>query len=109
MAKDRETQLKKIGQTKLTEEQRILIAQNLDTPFFKLIEQIILPSRATQLAMTSISTAQTESDLWYYKGRLAEAGWLRKYLKDQSENIDDTDYENNDGDDIDAEDDDPEA
>ena len=97
--------LKKIGQVKLTDEQKELIAANIDTPFFKLLSQIIVPSRVTQISLTCVSAAQDNNDLWYYKGRVAEADWLPKYLQQQIANIDTTDYSNEEDDDIDAEDD----
>lgn len=110
MAKDskRSKQLKKLGQQKLTEEQRVLIAENINTPFFKLLTEVVMPSRVNQLALTTVSVAMTEQDLWYYKGRVAEADWLAGYLKKQIENVDDTDFSNDSDEsgDISADDDD---
>lgn len=97
--------LKKIGQVKLTDEQKELIAANIDSPFFKLISQIIVPSRVNQISITCVSAAQTNEDLWFYKGRVAEADWLPKYLFEQIAKIDKTDYSNSDDDEISAEDD----
>ena len=108
-SKQRDKQLKVLGQTKLTEEQRTLIAQNLDTPFFKLISEVILPSRVNRLSLTAVSAAATLEDLWFYKGRVAEAEWLGGYLTKQAENIDDVDFSNDSENDIEAQDDDPES
>lgn len=107
--KSREKQLKVLGQVKLTEEQRTLIAQNLDSPFFKLISEVILPSRVNQISLTAISTAQTLEDLWYQKGKAVEAEWLSKYLHKQAENIDNIDFSNDTENEIAADDDDPEV
>jgi hypothetical protein len=96
MAKDptRKKQLQKLGQVKLTEEEKVLIAANINSPFFKLIAEKILPSRVNQLSLTCVSVAQDDKDLWNYKGRVAEADWLPKYLEKQIANVDDTDFSN---------------
>jgi hypothetical protein len=101
--------IKKIELVKLTEEERVLIAENIDSPFMKLLLNKILPSRVTNVALTCISAAQDDNDLWYYKGMVYEAKWLPKFLQDQIENVDDADYENVDDEEgeIDAKDDNP--
>lgn len=96
--RQRKVEVLKFKMPKLTEEERILIAEQLDSPLMKLLAEKIIPARATQLALTCVSAAMTEQDLWFYKGRVAEADWLPGYLNRQVEGIDDTDvnYENGD-------------
>lgn len=99
--------IKKIELVKLTEEERVLIAENIDSPFMKLLLNKILPSRITNVALTCISAAQDANELWYYKGMVYESKWLPKFLQNQIENVDDADYDNVDyeGGEIDAKDD----
>lgn len=107
--KQRKIEIKKFQMPKLTEEERVLIAQNLDSPLVKLIASKIIPGRATQLALTCVSAAQGESDLWFYKGRVAEAEWLMGYLSKAAEGTDDAEYNTNTDEEgeIDASDDTP--
>jgi hypothetical protein len=109
--KQRKIQLEKFKMPKLTEEERTLIAQNLDSPFVKLLATKIIPGRAQQLALTCVSAAQNEQDLWFYKGRVAEADWLPHYLNTIVEGNDDAEYNTNTDEDgeIDAKDDSPDT
>lgn len=93
--KKKRMELAKFQMPKLTEEERTLIAQNLDSPLMKLLAAKIIPARATQLALTCVSAASDSNQLWFYKGRVAEADWLPKYLNKAAEGTDDAEYNTN--------------
>lgn len=107
--KQRKLELKKFEMPKLTEAERTLIAQNIDSPLMKLLANKIIPARAQQLALTCVSAAQSNEDLFFYKGRVAEADWLPKYLNKAANGTDDAEYNTNTDEEgeIDAQDDMP--
>lgn len=103
MAKKKKQPLK-IGQIKLTDHQREVIAAGVDTEFFKIITDVIIPQRVTQIALTNLGASMDEKDLYFYKGMSHLASWFPDFLTGEAEPVDDAVYEN-DGDDADAEDD----
>lgn len=107
--KQRKLEIKKFQMPKLSEAERTLIAANLDNPLLKLVVNKIIPARAMQLALTCVSAAQSEQDLWFYKGRVAESDWLPGYLNKAAAGTDDAEYNTNTDEkgEIDASDDKP--
>lgn len=103
MAKKRKQPLK-IGAIKLTDEQREIVAKGVDSEFFKIITEVIIPQRETQLALTLLHAGQDEKDLLFFKGQLRVCTWFGPFIAGEAEKIDDAVYEN-DGDEISAEDD----
>lgn len=81
----------KVGQIKLTEHDKTVIASNLDSEFFKIIATKILPKRLIQVSLTSLAIAQNGEDLWFHKGKYSEVDWLKKFLEEQAANIDSDD------------------
>ena len=77
----------KIGAIRLTENQRAIIAQSIDSDFFLLIANVLRPKRQTQIAVTALNVSQDDKDLMFYKGKSSEADWFVKFLKDTA-----TDY-----------------
>ena len=98
MAKKKKQPLK-IGQIKLDDHQREVVAAGVDSEFFK-----IIPQRETQLALTLLHGGVDEKDLYFYKGMLHLINWFGPFLEGEAEKVDDAVYDN-DGDDADAEDD----
>jgi len=103
MAKKKK-QSPKIGEIKLTDHQREVIAANIDSEFFKILTDVVIPQREVQLALTLLHAGQDDKDLFFYKGMLHLVNWFGPFLKGEAEKIDEAVYEN-DGDDISAEDD----
>lgn len=98
MARKRK-QPQKIGQIKLTDRQREVIAAGVDSEFFKLIRDVIIPQRVTQIALTSLGASMDEHDLFFYKGMSHLATWFPEFLAGEAEKLDDAVYENDeDGD-----------
>ena len=96
---------RKIGKIELTDEQREIIARNVDSEFFKVIVDVIIPQRVIQLALTAIAADQTETELFYHKGMVHVCDWFPGFITGEAEKVDTTDY-GNDDDGPDAEDDD---
>jgi len=70
----------KIGEIRYTDIQKEIIAQGVETEFFRIISRVIRPKRVTKIAMTLLSAGASEQDLWYQKGKANEAEWLIKEL-----------------------------
>jgi hypothetical protein len=94
-------QPRKIGKIQLTEAQRELIAGNVDSEFFKLITDVIIPARMTQIALTSLHASQNAEDLKYYQGMTYLMTWFGSFITGEAEKVDTTDYENDDAEDDD--------
>jgi hypothetical protein len=88
MAKKKNFELRKIKNIELTHEEKVLIAENRDHPLVKLLLNKVLPGRAQNISLTCVSAAQTDNDLWYYKGMVFESQWLPKFLAGEIENLD---------------------
>ena len=104
MAKKRKQPLK-IGEVKLTDHQREVVAQGVDSEFFKILTDVIIPQREVQLALTLLHAGVDDKDLYFYKGMLHLINWFGPFLKGEAEKIDDAVYENDAEDDISAKDD----
>lgn len=86
----------KIGDIKLNDAQKQMVAEFVESDMFKLIKNVIRPKRQIRIGQTGIRGAQDESDLFYYKGMLFESDWLpthleqvaRDYNKDQDKGSD---------------------
>lgn len=74
----------KIGNIRLTEVQREIIAVGIESDFFKVIEKVIAPKRRVKIALTSLEIAQDQPELFYYKGMAYEANWLVRFLKEEA-------------------------
>ncbi len=104
MAKKRKQPLK-IGEVKLTDHQREVVAQGVDSEFFKILTDVIIPQREVQLALTLLHAGVDDKDLYFYKGMLHLINWFGPFLKGEAEKIDDAVYENDEEGEIDAKDD----
>lgn len=91
---NKKKQPQKIGQIKLTDHQREVIAQGVDSEFFKIIRDVIIPQRVTQIALTNIGASQDDKDLFFYKGMVHLAEWFPGFLIGEAEKVDDAVYEN---------------
>lgn len=106
--KKRNHQPQKIGKITLTDHEREIIAANVDSEFFKIITEKIIPQREVQIALTLLHAGQDEKDLFFYKGMLHLTVWFPKFIVGEANDVDITIYENDqDGDDLDARDDTP--
>ena len=98
----------KIGKITLSDHDREIIAANVDSEFFKIITEKIIPQREIQIALTLLHAGQDEKDLFFYKGMLHLTDWFPKFIIGEAQNVDVAIYENDeDGDDLDARDDTP--
>ena len=98
----------KIGEIKLTDHELEVPAANVDSEFFKIITEKIIPQREVQIALTLLHGGMDEKDLYFYKGMLHLTDWFPKFITDQMKAVDIAIYENDeDGDDLDARDDRP--
>lgn len=95
----------KLGEIKLTDHEREVIAANIDSEFFKIITDKVIPQRITQIAMTSIAAAQSERDLFYHKGMVRVCEWFGSFITGEAEKFDEA--IDNEDDDVSAEDDNP--
>lgn len=95
----------KIGEIKLTDHQREVIAQGVDSEFFKIITDVVIPQREVQLALTLLHAGQDDKDLFFYKGMLHLITWFGPFLKGESDKVDDAVYDNDEEGTIDAVDD----
>ena len=84
----------KIGAIKLTDHQREVVAAGVDSEFFKIIRDVIIPQRVTQIALTNLSAAQDAETLWFYKGMSHLATWFPDFLAGEAEKLDEAVYEN---------------
>lgn len=104
----RKKQPLKIGKINLTDHEKEVIAANVDSEFFKIITEKIIPQREVQIALTLLHGGGDEKDLYFYKGMLHLMTWFPKFIIGEAKNIDTAIYENDeDGDDLDARDDTP--
>lgn len=108
MAKERKQPRKKplkIGEIKLTDHQREVIAQGVDSEFFKIITDVVIPQREVQLALTLLHGGVDGTDLYFYKGMLHLINWFGPFLNGEAEKIDEAIYENDEEGTIEAVDD----
>lgn len=96
-------QPRKIAKIELTPHEREVIAEGVNSEFFKIIEEKILPQRRVQISLTAIEADQSMEDIWYHRGMLFMCQWLPKFMNSETENMD-LDRIDNDDDSIDAED-----
>lgn len=75
----------KLGKVKYSEEEKHLIAKFVDSEFYKLFKRKIRPKRATQIAVSAVSTGLEEKDLWWFKGMYYENDRFYKHLEDTAE------------------------
>lgn len=104
----RKKQPQKIGKINLTGHEKEVIAANVDSEFFKIITEKIIPQREVQIALTLLHGGMDERDLYFYKGMLHLMDWFPKFIVGEAKEVDIAIYENDeDGDDLDARDDTP--
>lgn len=72
---------KTVGKLDLTPKQKEIIAQGVETDFFKVLRDVVVPKREIEIALTSLSTGQNEQDLWYHKGMSTGMTRLMAVLK----------------------------
>lgn len=77
----------KVGTINLTKQEKLTLAKGVDTPLWDVIMKIWRKQRALQIAATSLNMAQNEGDLWFYKGVLAENGYIEKELRKIAEDF----------------------
>lgn len=95
----------KIGEIKLTDHEVEVIANNIDSEFFKIITEKIIPQREVRIALTLLHGGRSEEDLYFYKGMLHLINWFPNFITDRAKAIDIAIYENDeDGKDLDARD-----
>lgn len=82
-----------IGKLKLTEAQAQLIAEGVQTDFFKLLEKVVFPNRRHQISLTLLNMGETQEDMWRYKGMAFEGQRIVNLLKEAAK-----DYEKRNGD-----------
>ena len=80
----------KIGNIRLTDTQREIIAVGVESDFFKVIAQAIIPKRQVKIALTALNVAQDSTDLFYYKGMSYEQDWLIRFLQDEAKKYNNT-------------------
>ena len=104
--KRKNKQPQKIGKITLSNHDMEVIAANVDSEFFHIITEKIIPQREVQIALTLLHAGQDEKDLFFYKGMLHLVDWFPKFIAGQAQDVDIAIYENDeDGDDLDARDD----
>jgi hypothetical protein len=106
MATKKKQPRNKIGEIKLTDHQREVISQNVDSEFFKIMTEVIIPQRVTQIALTLLHGGQDEKDLFFYKGMTHLTTWFGNFITGEAEKIDTDNYDNDD-EGVDAKDDSP--
>jgi hypothetical protein len=72
----------KIGEIRLTDQQKQIIAEGVETEFFKVLARVVRPKRQTRVALLAVNAAQDEKDLWFYKGMSGELDWLIRHMED---------------------------
>lgn len=87
-------QPRKIGKIELNDHQREVIAAGVDSEFFKIIRDVIIPQRVTQIALTNLGASVDDKDLYFYKGMSHLATWFPDFLTGEAEKVDDAVYEN---------------
>lgn len=74
----------KIGNIRLSEQQKEIIAIGVESDFFKVIAKVIAPKRQVKIALTALAVAQDSTDLFYYKGMSYEQDWLLRFLLEEA-------------------------
>lgn len=105
MAKGKKSDQRKLAEIKLTPHERDVIAEGVNSEFFKIISTKVLPQRRIQLALTAIEADQRMEDIWYHRGMMYMCKWLPDWLSQETVNVDTAKYDNDD-EEIDAEDED---
>lgn len=75
----------KIGAIQLTDQQKQVIAEGVETEFFKTIARVVRPKRQVRVALLAVNAAQEERDLWFYKGMSGELDWLVNFLTGEAD------------------------
>lgn len=92
-----ETDEKKIGSITLSRAQKLAIAKIVRMPEYKVIEEWYR-QRQTNLAVSALALAQTDTDLYFFKGKVAESRHgvlaIRQVVKDLQEEDDKKDKQN---------------
>lgn len=84
----------KLGAVKLTDSQREVVAAGADSEFFKIIRDVVIPQRITQIALTNLSASTSKEELYFYKGMAHLARWIPQFLTGEAHAIDDAVYDN---------------
>lgn len=75
----------RIGEIQLTAKQKEIVAEGVESEFFKIIKNIIRPQRQTQIAVTAINAAFDKPEFYMYKGQSKEWDRLVKVLQDEAD------------------------
>ena len=106
MAKQKKTNQRKLAEINLTAKEREILAEGVNSEFFKIIQEKILPQRRVQLALTAIEAEQRMEDIWYHRGMMYMCKWLPDWISGKVAKVDaDATYDNDD-DSVGAEDED---
>ncbi len=89
-------QPQKIAAIKLTPEQRDIIAEGIESEFFKIIAETILPQRRIQLALTLAEADQSMEEVFYHRGMIRLCKWLPQWMKGEVAHVDSGKYDNED-------------
>lgn len=92
---NKQKQPQKIGRIELTDREREIIAEGVNSEFFKILIKKVIPQREIQLALTLLHAGQDTNDLFFYRGMLHLINWFGPFLKGEAEKVDEAVYENN--------------
>lgn len=65
----------------LTEQQAVAIAEFVDSPVFKILQNVFVAQRKDHIARQALNGAQSSENLFYFKGMAAELVLHYKTLK----------------------------
>lgn len=105
MATKKKSNQRKLAEINLTAHERQVLAEGVNSEFFKIMQEKILPQRRVQLALTAIEADQRMEDIWYHRGMMYMCKWLPDWVANKVATVDGTTYDNDD-DDVGAEDED---
>lgn len=86
----------KLGEIKLTDEERAILTEGINSEFFKIIQTKILPQRRVQLALTIAEADHDMLDVQYHRGMIRMCAWLPDYMTGDSVKVDTAKYDNDD-------------
>lgn len=71
----------RLGTITLTRSEKVELSKLVGTKVWEIIKYAYVKQRLMQIAVTSINGAQTENDLWWYKGKASEADNIIKGIE----------------------------
>ena len=73
---------KKIGKIEFSRDEKVALAKLVGTKTWDILKGVYVKQRLVQLAVAGINVSQTQDELFFYKGKAAEANQFVKEIEE---------------------------